>query len=127
MMKRYRVFFVMLLVAVILTGCGGGGTKASAKAVSIAQQAVSTADRYLDRGISASAATDDLADLNKEMEYVTSDRSASSYTTDFSISSDIVLLSHAITMDGIDKTAKTYDEVISARNKLAKEAGLKTR
>lgn len=122
-MRKVKALILAFTAVLILTACGGG-TKAIAKAVSIATQALEVADTYLDGGSTSSEATKALRAF--DMDYVSNDNS-DSHTADFAISTDLTLLSHAITMESIDKSSKSYDDFLEARNKLATDAGLKKR
>ena len=124
-MKKNRImsFAAVFLLLIGLCACGAK-TQASAKAVSVAKQAVEIADNYLDGKIKYEKATEQLDDL--DMSYAYEDKSAS-HTADVVISSDLTILKHNILMDKIDKTSESYNKVLEARNEIAKDAGLKTR
>lgn len=126
--KRAIVLTLIIsLVLTLFTACGGG-TKASKKAISVAENAIQVVDDYLDGKITATAANDKLKELKKEMEYVdtlTSDDK--NKASDFSISTSLTTLSSSILSDSYKSSDDTYDKIVDGRNSLAKKAGLKER
>ena len=124
-MKKNRImsFAAVLLLLIGLCACGAK-TQASAKAVSVAKQAVEIADNYLDGKIKYEKATEQLDDL--DMSYAYDDKSAS-HTADVAISTDLTMLRGAIVTDHFDQTSESYNKVLAKRNDIAKDAGLKTR
>ena len=78
--------------------------------------------RLLDNNQSAHDALDRLDELKEKMEYVDSeDASKPTHSADYSVSSDLVLLSHEITFDSIDHDR--YDKILEKRNDIAKTIG----
>lgn len=113
--------------ALTITACDKK-TKASSKAISVATQAVAVADKYLNGVVSYDQIKADLNNIQNEMKYAENGGTGTDeQRADFSISLDILHLSTTILFDSIDKNAKSYDEVLEARNELAEDAGLTTR
>ena len=109
----------------LLCSCGKK-TKCSGQAVSVGKSAIEAADDYLDNNQSAHDALDRLDELKEKMEYVDSeDVSKPTHSADYSVSSDLVLLSHEITFDSIDHDR--YDKILEKRNDIAKTIGEKKR
>ena len=129
MKKAVKAILASLMVSVILIMCiGCGSTNADAKGVAIAKKAIEIADDYLDMNISYSEAADELDELYDELgEYYDSMETSSAKTADLIIHIDIGSLKYSITMDGINSTSETYEDVISDRNELASDIGAKKR
>ncbi len=126
-MKKTKFMLLFLVISLLLAGCGGG-SKASAKAVSVAKSAVEVADDYLDGRLSYSQADAKLDQLKEEMAYVDDLKQGDeNKASDFSISVSITLLSTDIFHDSVNKTSESYNKVIETRNDLAKAAGLSKR
>ncbi len=125
MKKFLSTLAVLLTVCLLLCSCGKK-TKCSGQAVSVGKSAIEAADDYLDNNQSAHDALDRLDELKEKMEYVGSeDVSKPTHSADYSVSSDLVLLSHEITFDSIDHDR--YDKILEKRNDIAKTIGEKKR
>ena len=130
MKKFLSTLAVLLTVCLLLCSCGKK-TKCSGQAVSVGKSAIEAADDYLDnnRGVFEIYTEDALGrldELKEKMEYVDSeDVSKPTHSADYSVSSDLVLLSHEITFDSIDHDR--YDKILEKRNDIAKTIGEKKR
>lgn len=125
-MKKIMVLLaVIMMMTITLVACG---SKASDKAISVAERAVEIADEYLDNEITYSEASEEIDELEEDMEYVDNlDHDAENTVADFGISADLLSLSVSMTIDNYKSTSDSYDKVLEARNKLADDAGLKER
>lgn len=125
-MKKFLSTLAVLLATCLLLCSCGKKTKCSGQAVSVGKSAIEAADDYLDSNQSAHDALDRLDELKEKMEYVDSeDASKPTHSADYSVSSDLVLLSHEITFDSIDHDR--YDKILEKRNDIAKTIGEKKR
>ena len=117
-MKKFLSTLAVLLAACLLLCSCGKKTKCSGQAVSVGKSAIEAADDYLDNNQSAHDALDRLDELKEKMEYVDSeDASKPTHSADYSVSSDLVLLSHEITFDSIDHDR--YDKILEKRREKA--------
>ena len=123
-----RICCILLCVVLLLfSGCGNS-TKASDKAVAVAESAIEVADNYLDNIYSYSEAYDKLSELKNQMAYVDEyDPEDEQKAADFFINTSLIILSSSILLDAYDSTHESYDKIIEYRNDLAKKAGLKER
>lgn len=125
MKKSLSVAAVLLAACLLLCSCGKK-TKCSGQAVSVGKSAIEAADEYLDNDRSAESATNRLEELREKMDYVnTEDSTKSSHFSDYSVSTDLLMLSHEITMDSFDHDR--YDKIVQKRNDIAKTIGEKKR
>ena len=121
-----RILVLILAVTLLLAACGQK-TAASAKAVSLAKQAVEALDNYLDGSVSYKDAHDVVEEAAKKMEY-TSSYSAKDWTeeqkADWYIHSELVMAAHDLLMDNYEGTPERFNEIVERRNKIAEYAGL---
>ena len=113
--------------ALTITACDKK-TKASSKAVSVATQAVSVADSYLDGSVTYNQIKPTLDNLESQMKYAENGGTGTDeQRADFYIAVDVSNLSANILFDDMGKNADTYSDVLKARNSLAEDAGLEAR
>jgi len=125
-----KVFALLLILAVLLCGCSQAKVTASAKAVSLAKQAVEAIDGYLDGTMSYKDAHDAVEEVTRKMEYA-SNYKAPDWTeeqkTDWFIHSALVSAGHDLIMDNYEGTPETYDEIVKQRNEIAELVGVDKR
>ena len=122
-----KTLVLILAVVLLLTACSGSKVTASAKAVSLAKQAVEAIDGYLDGATSYKEAHAAVEEAVKKMEY-TSSYKAPDWTeeqrTDWFIHSELVSVAHDLIMDDYEGTPERFNEIVESRNKIAEYAGL---
>ncbi len=134
-MKRLKRLAVAALCASMLLACACGSTKstsATAKGVSVAQQAIDAIDGYLDGKTSSDSARDKLDELKDEMDYVDdlprdTVQEEQQYAADWSIKLDLTTAGSRILLDSYDGDNESFDEVVNVRNLIAEAAGLEKR
>ena len=128
-MKK-MIVVLLLISSVLLCSCVAKvESKASSKALSVAKQAIQVLDGYLDGTTNNKECINKLKELNDQLDYVHGNKSQMSdeETADWQISARITAANHKVLMDGTNGNAATYQEVIDARNELAKIIGEKSR
>lgn len=122
-----KILVLIMAVVLLLTACSGAKATASAKAVSLAKQAVEAMDGYLDGSVGYKEAHDTVEEVVGKMEY-TSSYKAPDWTeeqrTDWFIHSELVSVAHDLLMDNYEGTPERYNEIVESRNKIAEYAGL---
>ena len=122
-----KTLVLILAVVLLLSACSGTKVTASAKAVSLAKQAVEAIDGYLDGDTSYKEAHAAVEEAARKMEY-TSSYKAPDWTeeqrTDWFIHSELVSVAHDLLMDNYEGTPERYNEIVESRNKIAEYAGL---
>lgn len=122
-----KILVLILAVALLLTACSGAKATASAKAVSLAKQAVEAMDGYLNGSMSYAEAHDTVEEVAGKMEY-TSSYKAPDWTeeqrTDWLIHSELISVAHDLIMDNYQGTPERYNEIAESRNKIAEYIGL---
>ena len=128
--KKILALALGAVMTVSICGCSSSGssTKASSKAISAGIRALELADSYLDNKARYSKISDELDSLSDSLSYADPSVDDSPETkADFSIQLAILSIDTKIMLDDMDSTAKTYEDVLKARNNLAEEIGEKTR
>lgn len=125
-----KILVLILAVVLLLTACSGTKVTASAKAVSLAKQAVEALDGYLDGSMSYNEAHDVVDEASRKMEY-TSNYTGTDMTdeqrADWYIHMNLVHAASALTFDNYEGTPERFNDVVDARNKIAEYAGLDKR
>lgn len=124
---KIKSMFAALIALVVFVCCGcDSEPKPSDKAISIAKQAVSVADRYLDGGLSQGEAKDLIDDLYDDMAYVDDLADDDPHKNqDLYVSIDVLSLSTRILLDEND--SKSFDGIVKARNDLAEYTNISAR
>ena len=122
-----KTLVLILAVVLLLSACSGTKVTASAKAVSLAKQAVEALDGYLDGSMSYNEAHDVVDEASRKMEY-TSNYTGTDMTdeqrADWYIHMNLVHAASALTFDNYEGTPERFNDVVDARNKIAEYAGL---
>lgn len=122
-----KILVLILAIVLLLTACSGTKVTASAKAVSLAKQAVEALDGYLDGYMSYNEAHDVVDEASRKMEY-TSNYTGTDMTdeqrADWYIHMNLVHAASALTFDNYEGTPERFNDVVDARNKIAEYAGL---
>lgn len=122
-----KILVLILAIVLLLTACSGTKVTASAKAVSLAKQAVEALDGYLDGSMSYNEAHDVVDEASRKMEY-TSNYTGTDMTdeqrADWYIHMNLVHAASALTFDNYEGTPERFNDVVDARNKIAEYAGL---
>ena len=122
-----KILVLILAVVLLLTACSGTKVTASAKAVSLAKQAVEAIDGYLDGDTSYKEAHAAVEEASRKMEY-TSNYTGTDMTdeqrADWYIHMNLVHAASALTFDNYEGTPERFNDVVDARNKIAEYAGL---
>jgi len=110
-MKKITLF--LLILAILLSGCGGKKYKASAKAISCAERAVAVGEQYMNKDISSNDAADILHEIVEDMDYLDGMSSEDeTYISDSSIKVSILNLSISIPYDNFKNDSESYDKVL---------------
>ncbi|MCD8206887.1 MAG: hypothetical protein LUD72_03010 [Bacteroidales bacterium] len=115
--------------------CACGSTEsasATAKGISVAQQAIDAIDGYLDGKTSGDSARDKLDELTDEMDYVDdlprdTAQEEEHYAADWSIRLDLTGAVSQILLDQYNGDNESFDKIVDVRNDIAEAAGLETR
>ena len=123
-----KILVLILAVTLLLAACSSKPkTAASAKAVSLAKQAVEALDSYLDGDTSYKEAHAAVEEASRKMEY-TSNYTGTDMTdeqrADWYIHMNLVHAASALTFDNYEGTPERFNDVVDARNKIAEYAGL---
>jgi len=122
-MKKRTVLLILFLVsALLVAACNDNNLKPSKKAVSCAKSAIEVANQYLDRELDYTGTIDQLEELLDDMEYVDdlSDDDENK-VADFSIQSNILILSTSITRDNHENDRDSFSDVEKAISSLKKD------
>ncbi len=112
-MKKY-IFILLCFIMLFLSACGSSkkDNLPSDKAVSCANKAIETAEKYLSYEFDYKEAKEIIDDLQSDMEYV-SDLSTEdpNYFPDFNIRSALMGLSIDLTDDNFKGSDETYSKI----------------
>lgn len=112
-MKKY-IFILLCFIMLFLSACGSSkkDNLPSDKAVSCANKAIETAEKYLSYEFDYKEAKEIIDDLQSDMEYV-SDLSTEdpNYFPDFNIRSALMSLSIDLTDDNFKGSDETYSKI----------------
>ena len=132
-MKRFistiLVGFLLFSTITFLSGCGGGKPNdVSDQHYQYALKAIEIADGYLDFDLTADEAYAEISELEERKEDLPDGKVGDkTYVKDFSIESNVSILSSALLRGYLDLDINIYNDVLESRNTLAKAIGEKTR
>ena len=132
-MKRFistiLVGFILFSTITFLSGCGGGKPNdVSDQHYQYALKAIEIADGYLDFDLTVDEAYAEISELEERKEELPDGKVGDkTHAKDFSIESNVSMLSSALVRGYLDLDTDIYDDVLERRNSLAKAIGEKTR
>ena len=103
---------VAILLILISFSCSYNNNKASSKAISCAERAISIGQEYLSGSLDYKKANASINKLQEDMKYVKElSSSDENYTADSCISLEIITLDLSIFNDNFNNTSESYDNV----------------